>query len=136
MNPRLLSVMRRDTDVGGYLLLETLIALTVFSIAVVGMAEAINASIDAMNFLTQQENMRNRLQALLVEAKQKEKREEMVFSVDDQGSGIHYRTELEELKWVNRKKEPINGLYVLRAIAEFESNGEAAKETVEVYVQR
>ena len=121
---------------GGYMLLEVLIALTVFSIAVVGMAEAINASIEAMNFLTRQEIMRNRLEALIVEAKQMEKREEMVFSVDDQASGIHYRTELEELKWVNRKKEPINGLYVLRAIAEFENNGTPVTETVEVYVQR
>ena len=121
---------------GGYMLLEVLIALTVFSIAVVGMAEAINASIEAMNFLTQQEMMRNRLQALIVEAKQKPKREEMVFSIDDQATGIHYRTELEELKWVNRKKEPISGLYVLRAIAEFDSNGRSGKEAVEVYVQR
>ena len=132
MRRRFLSVKRH----GGYMLLEVLIALTVFSIAVVGMAEAINTSIEAMNFLTQQEIMRNRLHALIVEAKQKPKREEMVFSVDDQAAGIHYRTELEELKWVNRKKEPITGLYVLRAIAEFNTNGEAAKETVEVYVRR
>lgn len=121
---------------GGYMLLEVLIALTVFSIAVVGMAEAINASIEAMNFLTQQERMRNRLEALLVEAKQKPKKEEMVFSVDDPASGVIYRTELEELKWVNRKKQPVNGLYVLKAIAEFNRNGEPAKEVVQVYVQR
>jgi Tfp pilus assembly protein PilV len=121
---------------GGWMLLEVLIALSVFSVAVIGMAEALNASIEAMNYLNQQEIMRNRLEALIVEAKQKPKREEMVFSVADLAAGIHYRTELEELKWVNRKKEPVNGLYVLRAIAEFDSNGESRKEVVEVYVQR
>ncbi|MGK0187595.1 MAG: Tfp pilus assembly protein PilV [Verrucomicrobiales bacterium] len=133
MRIRTLQKWRRQ---GGYMLLEVLIALTVFSIAVVGMAEAINASIEAMNFLTQQERMRNRLQALLVEAKQKPKREEMVFSIDDLASGVNYRTELEELKWVNRKKEPITGLYVLRAIAEYNRNGKPQKEVVQVYVQR
>lgn len=121
---------------GGYMLLEVLIALTVFSIAVIGMAEALNASIEAMNYLNRQEIIRNRLEALLVEAKQKPKREEMVFAVEDQAAGIHYRTELEELKWVNRRKEPVNGLYALRAIAEYEVNREARKEVVEVYVQR
>lgn len=133
MKQRPLQPVKRS---GGYMLLEVLIALTVFSIAVVGMAEAINASIEAMNFLTRQETMRNRLQALIVEAMQMEKREEMAFSIDDQAEGIRYRTELEELKWENRKKEPINGLYVLRAIAEFENNGTPVTETVEVYVQR
>ena len=115
---------------GGWMLLEVLIAVTVFSIAVIGMAEALNASIEAMNYLNQKEVIRNRLEALLVEARQMPKREEMAFSVVDQASGVSYRTELEELKWVNRKKEPVNGLYVLRAIAEYTSNGESAKEFV------
>ena len=136
--------MRRAPSIGsrarfrqsGYMLLEVIIALTVFSIAVVGMADALNASIEAMNYLNRQEAIRNRLEALIVEAKQMPKREEMVFSLEDQATGIRYHTELEELKWVNRDKAPVTGLFALRAIAEYEVNRESRKEVVEVYVQR
>jgi len=127
---------RRLRHAAGYVLLEIIIALTVFAIVVTGLASALHSSLDAANRLRRQAAVRRGLESLLVEAKQKKKREEMLMTFKDEGLGVEYRSELEELKWVNRRRKPVKGLYILRAIATDLRAANPLPDNAQVYVYR
>jgi hypothetical protein len=120
----------------GYVLLEIIIALTVFAVVVTGLASVLHSSLDAANLLRRQAAVRRGLESILVEAKAKPKREEMPMKYVDEALGIEFHSELEELKWVNRRRQPVKGLYILRAIATDLRLAKPLKETAEVYVYR
>lgn len=120
----------------GYVLLEIIIALTVFAVVVTGLAGALHSSLDAANLLRRQAAIRRGLESILVEAKARPKREEMPMKNRDDALGIEYHSELEELKWVNRRRQPVKGLYILRAVATDLRLAKPLKETAEVYVYR
>src|SRR4030095_16416583 len=101
----------------GYVLLEMIIALTVFAIVATGLASALHSSLDASNMLRRQASMRRGLEAILVESKSKSKREEMPMTYRDEALGVEFHSELEELKWINRRRQPVKDLYLPRAIA-------------------
>jgi type II secretory pathway pseudopilin PulG len=121
---------------GGYALLEIIIALTVFCVAVGGLASALHSSLDAANLIRRQAALRRGLESILVEAKAKPKREEMPISYRDEALGVEFRTELEELKWINRRSRPVKGLYKLRAVATDLRAAKPLNNTAEVYVYR
>jgi hypothetical protein len=121
---------------GGYVLLELIIALTVFAVSVAGLASVLHSSLDSSNLLRRQASIRRGLEAILVEAKAKPKREEMPIHYKDDDLGVEYRTELEELKWVNRRGLPVKGLYVLRAVAKDSRVSQPLNDSAEVYVYR
>ena len=120
----------------GYVLLEIIIALTVFAVVVTGLASALHSSLDAANLLRRQAAIRRGLESILVEAKAKPKREEMPMTYKDDALGVEFRSELEELKWVNRRRRPVKGLYILRAVAVDLRVAKALGDTAEVYVYR
>jgi prepilin-type N-terminal cleavage/methylation domain-containing protein len=78
---------------GGYVLLEMIIALTVFAIVVTGLARVLHSSLDAANLLRRQAAIRHGLESILVEAKTKPKREEMRMSYKDDALGVEFRSE-------------------------------------------
>ena len=120
----------------GYVLLEVIIALTVFAVVVTGLASALHSSLDAANLLRRQAAIRRGLESILVEAKAKPKREEMPMTYKDEALGVEFRSELQELKWVNRRRKPVKGLYILRAIATDLRIGKRVHDAAEVYVYR
>ena len=119
-----------------YVLLEMIIALTVFAIVATGLATLLHSALDAANLLRRQAAIRRGLESILVESKAKPKREEMPMTSRDDALGVEYRCELQELKWVNRRRKPIKGLYILRAIATDSQLGKRLNNTAEVYVYR
>lgn len=119
-----------------YILLEVIIALTVFSIVAVGLAVALQSSIESVNFLTREAVVRRGLDAMLIEAKKKPKREEMAFAFRDELLGIDYATQLEELKFVNLEGRPVSGLFLLVATARYQVDGQERNDRAEVYVHR
>ena len=120
----------------GYLLLEVIIALTVFSLVAVGLAQALNSSIDSANFLRREAEIRRGLAGMLEQARAMPKRDQMVVSKKDEVLGVDYRTELEALEFMNRERERVNGLYVLRAFAKYQVDGKEVEDGTEVYVYR
>lgn len=122
--------------VRGYVLLEIIIALTIFAVVAVGLSVVLHSSLDSANTLRRQASIRRGLEAVLVEARQKPKREEMVISFRDEALGMEFRSELEELKWLNRDGRPVRGLYILRAIATDLRPENPRNESAEVYVYR
>ena len=129
-------MMTDATREGGFVLLEMIIALTVFAVVVTGLATVLHSSLDSANLLRRQASIRRGLEAILVEAKTKPKREEMVITYKDEALGIEFRSELEELRWVNRRRKPIKGLYILRALATDVQTAKLTNNTAEVYVYR
>ena len=121
---------------GGYVLLEIIIALTVFAVVAAGLTSILHSSLDSANVLRRQASIRRGLEAVLIEAKQKPKREEMLLTVKDEALGMEFRSELEELKWLNQKGRPVKGLYILRAVAADPRAGHSRQESAEVYVYR
>ena len=119
----------------GYVLLEMIIALTVFAIVATGLASALHSALDASNALRRQASIRRGMEAILVESKARAKREEMGMTYRDEGLGVEFRTELEELKWINYHRQPVKGLYILRAVAK-DLRLNKTSNTAEVYVYR
>lgn len=126
----------RPTPPAGYVLLEVIVALTVFAVVVGGLAGALHSSLDAANLLRRQAAIRRGLESALLEARSKPKREEMALAFKDEALGVEYRTELEELKWSNRDGKPVRGLWLLRAAATDLRAAKPLTDTAEVYVQR
>lgn len=120
----------------GYVLLEIIIALTVFAVVVAGLASILHSSLDSANLLRRQAAVRRGLESILVEAKAKPKREEMPITYKDEGLGLEFRSELEELKWINRRGLPVKGIYILRAVATDLRASKPLNDTAEVYVYR
>jgi type II secretory pathway component PulJ len=121
---------------GGFVLLEMIIALTVFAVVVTGLATVLHSSLDSANMLRRQASIRRGLESILVEAKTKLKREEMMLTYKDEALGMEFRSELQELKWVNRRRKPVKGLYILRALATDVQTAKPINNTAEVYVYR
>jgi len=125
----------------GYVLLEIIVALTVFAVAVAGLSSVLHSSLDSSNALRRTAAVRRGLEAVLIEARQKPKREEMALTATDPALGVEYRSSLQELKWGNRKGDPVRGLYVLRVEARDVRAATAGLTTeptdvAEVYVYR
>ena len=60
----------------------------------------------------------------------------MPMKVKDDALGVEFRSELEELRWVNRRRRPVKGLYILRAVATDLRLGKHLNESAEVSVYR
>jgi hypothetical protein len=137
MNARARPIERhRATSPRGYVILEIIIALAVFAVVVAGLASVLHSSIDAANLLRRQAFIRRGLEAILIEAQNKPRREEMATSFKDEALGIEFRSELEELKWVNREGKPVKGLFILRGEATDLRAARPLDDTAEVYVYR
>ncbi len=126
--------------VRGYVLLEIIVALTVFAVAIAGLCAVLHSSLDSANALRRTAAIRRGMEALLIEARQKPKREEMAITATDPVLGIEYRSALQELRWSNRRGRPVRGLYVLRVEAR-DTRAAASRNTeptdaAEVYVYR
>lgn len=119
-----------------FILFEVMIAIAIFSIVSLGLAMAMQSTIDASNYLDKQTVIRHGLESIMNEALRKPKRQEMAFSLSDDLLEIKYRTELESLRLVNVEGESVDDMWVLRAIANYRENGEEREETAELYVHR
>jgi len=122
------------------MLLEVIIALTVFAVTVAGLASVLHSSLDSANALRRSAAIRRGMEAVLIEARLKPKREEMAITAADPVLGMEYRSTLDEVKWTNRKGEPVRGMYILRVEAR-DSRAAAGRATeptdvAEVYVYR
>jgi hypothetical protein len=126
--------MAPEASPGAYVLLEMIIALTVFSVVVTGLAQALHSSLDSSNLLRRQAAIRRGLESILVEARSKPKKEEMILTYREEALGLEFRSELEELKWINRRGKAVRKLFILRALATDLRASKPLHDTAEVYI--
>lgn len=125
----------RKTDCGAYLLLDVVLAVTVFAIAVTGILVAVNGITETSKIYARDMQVQYGMDAVLVEARHRPV-EEMGFERNDSHLGVMYRTEVEPLNQVNSEGEALEGLYRLKVSAVFEFGGEDETDTAEVIVYR
>lgn len=118
-----------------YLLLDVVLAVTIFAIAVTGMLVAINRITETSKFYAQDMQLQYGMDAMLVEARHRPL-EQMAFERHDSHLEVVYRSELEALNEVNSEGEALDGLYRLKVSAVFTRGGEDEGDSAEVIVYR
>ena len=118
----------------GYILLELVIALTIFSIAVLGLARSLSSALEVANSLNREKAIRIGLRSFLEEARHKPTTGEMAMSAADERLGCTYASIIDPAGLTNRDGRNLSDLYKLTATASFQIGAEAQQESVTVYV--
>jgi type II secretory pathway pseudopilin PulG len=113
----------------GFTLIEVLVALGMFVLAVGGLALALDRAFAASNLLRQEDEIRQQMASLIDES--------MILPIDvlTQGRetgpdalGVKYSVSAEPLEDLrNKNDEVLGGLWTVTVRAEWEQNGEAAE---------
>jgi Tfp pilus assembly protein PilV len=119
----------------GYVLFEVILALTVFSLAVLGMAKALGVAIESVGSLNRENDIRVGLRSFVEEIRRKET-SEMVVSNKDDHLDATFSSTLEPLDLRDRNGSVLNDLYTLHAVATYSVGSEQREETVDVYVYK
>ena len=119
----------------GYVLFEVVLALTVFSLAVMGMAKALGVAIESVGSLNRENDIRVGLRSFVEEIRRKET-SEMVQSSKDDHLDATFSNTLEPLDLRDRNGSMLNDLYTLHAVAAYSVGSEQREETVDVYVYK
>lgn len=118
----------------GYILLELVIALTMFSFAVLGLAQSLSSALEVANSLNRENAIRIGLRSFLEEARHKPTTGEMAMSAADERLGCTYACIIDPAGLTNRDGRNLSDLYKLTATASFQIGAEAQQESVTVYV--
>lgn len=124
----------------GFTLLETVIALAIFSLAVVALAEAIQRSGDTSNIIRQDIMIHDRMAALTAETTRlialtaAGTRPQQPQPVEE--GGVTYQVKVQEIKnLVNKDKVPVEGLWQVITTADWKegTSGQHLEEETWVY---
>ena len=120
----------------GYILLELVIALTIFAIAVLGLARSLSSALEVANSLNRENSIRIGLRSFLEEARRKPTTGEMAMSAVDERLGCSYASIIDPAGLQNRDGKNLNDLYKLTATATFSIGAEQQTESVTVFVYK
>ena len=120
---------------GGYILLELIIALGMFAIGVLGLARALNTSVEVANILNRDQRVRIGLRSFLEEVRRKPLAE-MSVSVADAATGVTYTSSTEPVVLTTTRGGQLSDLYNLTVTASYAVGGEAREESVSLYVHK
>lgn len=114
----------RSNRASGFTLLETMIALSIFSLAVVALAEAIQQSAQSSNVIRQDVQIHDRMTAMTTETMRlialhvAGQRPEAPQPVED--AGVKYSVTAHEIKNLkNKDNVPVEGLWEVITVAEW-----------------
>ena len=119
---------------GGYILLEVILAMMVFSVAVVGLTKALNSMLNTTNEIQREYAVQMGLDAIIAEAKAKDDDNEMELERYEESLGVTFRTEVERVRDLeNKDGRRLNDLHMLTATATFEDES-AEPIVVQMYL--
>lgn len=123
----------------GFTLLEALMALMVFSTAVVSLVAAINGIATAWNDIREDLSVQIRLESLLVEATRKPDPNQPMGHVAPaerkvQENGVSYIVKIEPLELTNKEGHELPQLMKVRAVARWSDGGRDREETAETWM--
>lgn len=116
----------------GFLLFEVMVGMTVFALAALGLANALNSSIDAAVILQRESEIRMGLQSKLAELKAKPLNVAKVADAPD-SSGVVYESEVQIITIKNDKNLQLGGIFRLSVKARWKIDGQDQEEIAEVY---
>jgi type II secretory pathway pseudopilin PulG len=118
-----------------YILLELIIALSIFAIAVLGLAKSLSSSVEVSNILNRESAIRIGMRSF-VEELRKKPLADMTTSVTDPALGVTYSSKVERLGLRTGRGETLADLYDLQVTATFNFEGLEETDTVSVYVYK
>ena len=119
----------------GYILLELIIALSIFAIGVLGLARSLNSSMEVANILNKDQRVRIGMRSFLEEIRRKPL-SEMSTSVSDVALGITYTSTAEPVVLTMTNGNPMSDMYDLKIVASYAVGNEQREESVDVYVYK
>jgi hypothetical protein len=125
----------RRGGVRGYILFELVLAITIFSIAVLGLAKALNQSLDTANLLKRDQIIRVGMRNFFEEVRRKPLKE-MSTSYMDTTYGITYTSTTEPVSLRTTNGSTLSDLYNLSIKATSEFNGVPEEATLSIYVYK
>ncbi|MBV6500015.1 MAG: hypothetical protein CJBNEKGG_02482 [Prosthecobacter sp.] len=118
-----------------YILFELIIALTIFSIGVLGLAQSLNASMEVANILNKEQRLRIGLRSFVEEIRRKPLNE-MVTTLADTALGVTYTSTVEPVSLTMTQGGTLSDMYNLKVIASYTVGNELREESVDVYVYK
>lgn len=119
----------------GYILLELIIALSMFAIGVLGLANALGTSVEVANILNKDQRIRIGMRSFLEEVRRKPLNE-MSATIADTVTGVTYTSSIERVALTTTRGETLSDLYNLKIIATYSVGNEQREESVDVYVYK
>lgn len=125
--------LTRSTIRAGYILLELIIALSIFAIAVVGLTRSLNTTLEVGNIMNKDYAVRVGLRSFIEEMKRKAV-SDMATSVTDDRLNATYTSTVEPLAvTVPRTGQPLQDCYRVTFTATYMSGGQQRDESVELW---
>ena len=119
----------------GYILLELIIALTMFSLAVMGLAGALSNSIEVANILNKDYAVRLAMRSFLEELRRKPMAD-MVQTLEDATTGATLASTLEDVEVKSTQGRAYADVHKLTITANYLAAGKPRDESVFVYIYR
>lgn len=119
----------------GYILFELVIALTIFSLAVLGLARSLDASIEVSNILHRDHAVQVGMRSFIEELR-KRPLADMTSSYTDPGTGINYTSKVERLDYPTSRSGSLTDLYDLQVTSSYNVGEEVRTDTISVYVYK
>lgn len=118
-----------------YILLELVLALTIFAIAVLGLAKALSQSMEVANLLRRDQIIRIGMRNFLEEVRRKPLTE-MSTSTTETTYGVTYTSTTEPVSLKTTSGTMLSDIYNLTIKASSSFNGEAQEDSLSVYVYK
>lgn len=118
-----------------YILLELVIALSIFAIAVLGLANSLSTSVEVSNILNRENAIQIGMRSFIEELRKKPLAD-MSTSYTDPNLGVTYTSKMERLGIRTTRGETLSDLYDLQVTALYTYGMEERTEYVSVYVYK
>lgn len=118
-----------------YILLELVIALSIFAIAVLGLANSLSTSLEVANILNRENAVQIGMRSFIEELRKKPLAD-MVTTYTDVNLGVTYSSKMEPLGIRTSNGNTLSDLYDLQVTALYTFAGEERTDNVSVYVYK
>lgn len=119
----------------GYILFELVLALTIFAIAVLGLAKSLNQALETANLLKRDQIIRIGMRNVFEELRNKPLAK-MSTTISDTTYGITYTTSTEALSLKTTSGGILSDMYKLTIHATSSFDGVPQEDTLDVYVYK
>ena len=120
---------------GAYILIELIIALSIFAIAVLGLAQSLSSSVEVSNILNRENAIQIGMRSFIEELRKKPLAD-MSTSYTDPNLGVTYTSKMEKLGIKTQRGETLADLYDLQVIASYTFGTEERTDNVSLYVYK
>ena len=134
-SPILKGGSRRLRSVGGYILLELIIALSIFSISVLGLAQALNTSVRIASIINQDQRVRSGMRSFIEEVRRKPLAE-MAATFTDPALEVTCTSTVQPVALTTTNGSTLSSLYELKVVAQYAVMSEPQQESVSIYVYK